>query len=63
MACGVQKVTTSGTVTCDNAGTSSHTGQHSGTIPLFAGVSKRVWWTNAVVSPVYPRVLVVGDKD
>lgn len=46
MACGVTKTLTNGqVVTCTNAGTSSHTGQHSG--PLnFYGLTIPVFWSN-----------------
>ena len=65
MACGVTKVVDGNTVVCDNAGTSSHTGQHSGIIPNAYGplINKRVWWTATDLSVGYKRVLVLGDKD
>jgi hypothetical protein len=52
MACGVTTVINSVTVTCDNAGTSAHAGNHSGvmsqTVTVFGRAynwsSQRVYW-------------------
>ena len=64
MACGVTKSFGAGTVTCDNAGTSSHTGQHSGLVTFgFRGYTLsnvRVYWLAADAIPARQSPIVRG---
>lgn len=57
MACGVTK----NGVVCDNAGTSSHTGPHSGVKNLW-GYSLRVSWYNSDFTPVVLKRALVGVR-
>lgn len=61
MPCGVTKTLSNGTVvTCDNAGTSAHSGQHSGPLNFF-GTNIRVFWTSTATEQTvagYKRPLV-----
>ena len=70
MACGVTTTQNSTTVTCDNAGTSSHAGNHSGLLPSTWTVlgqtwttSIRVYWKASVASVVKQKVAVLGESD
>lgn len=62
MACGVTKTVQGQTVTCDNAGTSSHTGLHSGVQSYFWGrASVRVTWAAPDVTTAWHRPIVRGE--
>lgn len=71
MSCGVTKVQNSTTVTCDNAGTSSHAGNHSGMLPstwtLFPGITwttaVRVSWKAGATSVVKQKAATLGESD
>lgn len=70
MSCGVTVVQNSTTVTCDNAGTSSHTGNHSGLLPstwtIFGHAwttSARVYWKASATSVVKQKVATLGESD
>lgn len=65
MPCGVTKaIPNVGTVTCDNAGTSAHTGLHSGIITFtfreFVLSSTRVYWLAADAIPARQNSIVRG---
>lgn len=66
MACGVTKQVAPGvTATCNNAGNSSHAGQHTAVVSLTA--FGRVWatttvrWLSADAVPHRTKVLQLGD--
>lgn len=66
MACGVTKQVAPGvTVTCNNAGTSTHAGLHTATVSV--NVGGRVWasvavrWHGADAVPHRTKALTVGD--
>lgn len=66
MACGVTKsIGGAATATCDNAGTSSHTGLHSGIVTfsswfrVWTGV--RVYWATNDATPGRYKTWTVGD--
>lgn len=75
MACGVTKTLNSQTVTCDNAGVSTHTGLHSGVLTYSTTVfgitinwsSTRVYWggntTPATAVFAKQKVAVLGQSD
>lgn len=66
MACGVTKQVAPGvTATCNNSGTSSHTGFHTATVSVSlngrAWVSVPVRWMSSDTVPHRTKVLTVGD--
>ncbi|ACH62114.1 hypothetical protein MYRNA_113 [Mycobacterium phage Myrna] len=67
MPCGVTRVTNGVTITCDNAGTSTHAGLHSGLLnyTFFGRVwsSTRVYWSGAVSRVVAQKPAVLGESD
>lgn len=70
MACGVTTAQNGVTVTCDNAGTNTHAGNHSGLLPsgitVFGwawGTSTRVYWKAGVTTMVKQKVATVGESD
>ncbi|QBP31031.1 hypothetical protein SEA_REFUGE_8 [Mycobacterium phage Refuge] len=70
MACGVTTVQNSVTVTCDNAGTSTHAGNHSGLLPSSISVfgftwntSTRIHWKAGVTTAVKQKVATIGESD
>lgn len=71
MACGVTTTENGITVTCDNAGTSAHTGNHSGLLTQSVTVlgrvynwsAKRVWWKATAARTVYQKPATVGEGD
>jgi hypothetical protein len=70
MACGVTTTLLGATATCDNAGTSSHAGNHSGTINTSVVIlgftwttATRVYWKTGVSSVVKQKTAVLGESD
>jgi hypothetical protein len=70
MACGVTTTLLGATATCDNAGTSAHAGNHSGTINASITVmgitwttSARIWWRTGVTVPVKQKTATLGESD
>ena len=67
MACGATRNINGVVATCDNAGTSTHAGRHSGliTFSLFGRVlnSSRVYWENNTARTVSQKVAVLGQGD
>lgn len=70
MACGVTTTQNGVTVTCDNAGTSAHAGNHAGLLPSSITVfgrtwttSVRVYWKAGVASFVKQKVATIGESD
>lgn len=70
MACGVTTTMYGATATCDNAGTSTHAGAHSGLINIAITIwgftwdtTTRVWWKANVASPVRQKTAVLGQSD
>jgi len=62
MPCGVTKQFGSQTVVCDNAGTSTHSGPHSGVTSLFGFTGIRVWWLGTQLTPVAYKPLLRNYK-
>jgi hypothetical protein len=71
MACGVTTTVNSITVTCDNAGTSAHAGNHSGLLTqsltvlgrTYNWTSQRVYWKATAARPGRQKVATVGESD
>lgn len=65
MACGVTKTMAKGGVAvCDNLGSPSHSGLHSGITTEFwfnFGVKVRVYWSTADVTPARQKQIIRGD--
>ena len=65
MACGVTKTMIGGEVaTCDNLGSSNHTGLHSGITSKFwfnLGKKVRVYWSALDVTPARQKPIIRGD--
>lgn len=65
MACGVTKTMVGGErAVCDNLGTSSHTGLHSGVTQNFwlnLGFKVRVYWSTLDVTPARQKPIIRGD--
>ncbi len=62
MACGVTKTVQGQTVTCDNAGISTHAGLHSGIQSIFWGMaSVRVTWAAPDSTTARHRPIVRGE--
>lgn len=62
MACGVTKTVGGQTVTCDNSGTSSHTGPHSGLMTIYGFTGIRTWWYASALTPVAYKPLLPGYR-
>lgn len=62
MPCGVTKTVSGKTVTCDNAGTSSHTGPHSGLMTVYGFSNIRTWWFAGALTPVAYKPLLPGYR-
>lgn len=71
MACGITTTQNGITVTCDNAGTSSHTGNHSGLLTQSVTVNgraynwsaKRVFWKAGAANTAYQKPATLGESD
>lgn len=71
MACGITTTENGITVTCDNAGTSAHAGNHSGLLTQsltafgrdYSWSSKRVWWKATAARTVYQKAATLGESD
>ncbi|MDB5183988.1 MAG: hypothetical protein JWO07_669 [Candidatus Saccharibacteria bacterium] len=67
MSCGVTRVLSGVTITCDNTGTSSHTGRHSGiqTFMLFGRsvTGSRVFWEPSTARVVMQKPATLGESD
>lgn len=70
MSCGVTTSQNGTTVTCDNAGISTHAGNHSGMLPSSWKVfgftwttSVRVYWKAGATSTVRQKPAVLGESD